>query len=47
MDDKWESIGMKSKDKARDNLDQNIKVSNFYIFSIFSTTELRIYCYVI
>ena len=26
MDDNWESIGMKSKDKARNNLDQNIKV---------------------
>jgi len=25
MDDNWESIGMKSKDKARNNLDQNIK----------------------
>jgi len=29
MDDNWESIGMKSKDKARNNLDQNIKVCKF------------------
>ena len=32
MDDNWESIGMKSKDKARDHLDQNIKVSFFLHF---------------
>ena len=29
MDDNWESIGLKSKDKARNNLDQNIKVWKF------------------
>ena len=35
MDDNWESIGMKSKENARNYLDQNIKVFKFIQPEIF------------